>query len=111
MEDKLVLALDKIKETFDQNLSAKMLLSWDHSQEDFVVHDLTYVHNTQNYFNNSMLLPICVVIKSHFQQLADPELLKSIAQNLSFFLSNLSHPPCATPILFFGHAIQAEATE
>ena len=98
MRDKFESVLKLAETTFDNNESARLLLSWDAEKENFVLHDLTYTHNTFNYFDNWNLCPLCYIIVSHVRLMKDQEVLKAVCQGWCSIIENITMPPCDTAV-------------
>lgn len=98
MKDRFKALLDRAEQKFAEPNTARLLVSWDHSKEDFELHNLTETHATFQYFTNWQLDPICFIIPSHVQLLRDDTVLEILAQSWHTIIEELSMPPCETPI-------------
>lgn len=99
MIDKLQAIIENASGIFERHESAKLLLSWNHHTEEFILHDLTYITSTNNYFGDVNLSPLCFIVTSHIRLLKDPNLLKGIARDWFMIIQNLSAPPASTSIM------------
>jgi len=109
MPDRFQKAIDRARILIEEQHSAKVLLSWNHQTESFEVHDLTYKHNTQDYFAKPALDPLCFIIAAHLQPLKDPALVQRIAQDWYYIIHNISNPPALTSILLGSTLTNEEA--
>lgn len=98
MLDKFRALISRADLMFQQPNTAKLLVSWNHSKEDFEIHNLTDLSSTADYFKEYQLDPLFFIISYHMTMLRDESVLQSIAQGWYLIIHELSMPPCLTPI-------------
>lgn len=98
MKDKLHALLIRAEAMLNHPTCARLLVSWDHLHDDFVLHNLTDTKATANYFSDWHLDPLCFIVASHIRLLNDPGILEILARGWFQIIQELSMPPCKTAI-------------
>ena len=98
MQDNFHKLIKSAEELFAENKSSRILISWNIDTEDFVLHDLTYTHNTYNYFSDWSLCPLFFIIPAHIKLFKDPSVLLAVSQGWHTIINTIVMPPCSTAI-------------